>query len=297
MTPSKRWMTAALPALLSLVSVCAQDAEEVVKVDTALVTVNVSVTDAKGRRRPGLLAENFLVTDEGQPVSLEFFESQGPASLVFLIDTSASMKGQKWQNLKDGLRKFLANAHAGNDYTLISFDDRPRLIVSRVSAGELWEGFNVLSPSGQTALYDAVLLGLSALERAPQRHKALVLLSDGADTCSYAGLPRVQQEVLAYRAAMYTVGILIHAGYVPPSERDGHELLRQLADATGGLVHFPEPNEIRKALETINADLSGQYTLSYYPPSKAPGWRRVQVSVAPEPGQLKLRYQQRYLLK
>ena len=44
----------------------------------------------------GLQRENFFVTDEGKQVSLEFFDSNGPASIVFVVDISSSMRGDKW---------------------------------------------------------------------------------------------------------------------------------------------------------------------------------------------------------
>jgi len=263
-------MTALFLTLLSWAAVRAQEPHEVIRVDTALVTVNVSVADDKGRQLSGLQAADFLVTDEGQPMKLAFFDGQGPASIVFVVDLSASMHGEKWQRLKAGLKKFLAAAHEGNDYTLIAFSDTPQLLACSVNAAELWQHFSGLKPDGNTALYDALLLGLHTLERIPQRHKALVLLSDSVDTSSRAGLLRVQQAALAHRATIYTVGILYgHTKGV----RTGQELLNQLAAATGGLVQFPALDEIRKVLETINADVSSQYSLSYSPPNKAPGWR------------------------
>jgi len=294
MPARNRWIAAVSFTLLSWAAVRAQEAEEVIRVETALVTVNVSVADATGRRLSGLQAEDFRVIDEGQPVRLEFFDGQGPASIVFVVDISTSMQGEKWKRLKAGLKKFLAQARADNDYTLIAFSDTPQLIVCSVNAAELWQNFSELKPSGNTALYDAVLLGLNTLERVPQRHQALVLLSDGVDTTSRAGLSRVQQEALAHRATIYTVGILY--GFTE-GVRTGQELLNQLADATGGLVQFPPLDEIRKVLETISADLSSQYSLSYYPSHKAPGWRQIQVSLARDPRAVNLRYQRHYLIR
>jgi Ca-activated chloride channel family protein len=290
-------LAALILILLPCASARAQDMEEVVKVDTALVTVNVTVADTKGRNLSGLRAEDFKVTDEGQPVTLEFFDSHGPASIVFVIDTSSSMGGDRWERLRDGLKKFLERARDGNDYTLITFSDTAQVVASSVSAEEIWKQFKKLKPSGHTALYDATLLGLRALERVPQRHRALVLLSDGGDNSSSANLESVRQEVLAHRAVIYTIGILVHPDRVIPQEREGHELLTQLAEATGGLVHFPASDKVSKVLETICADLNAQYSLSYYPPDRAPGWRRISVNLMQEPRRLNLRYQQRYLIK
>jgi len=69
-----------------------------------------------------------------------------------------------------------------------------------------------------------------------------------------------------------------------------------LASVTGGLAHFPTSTEIKRVLEEIRADLTSRYSLSYYPAKKSSGWRRVKVSVALGE-RLKLRYQERYLVK
>ena len=294
MTASKSWATAMLAVLSTLAPVGAQDTE-VVTVEVDLVTVNVSVTDGGKRPVPNLQAMDFSVTDEGRPVALEFFDSQGPASIVFVIDTSESMKHEKWKKLRDGLKKFLARARVGNDYTLIAFSDEARLVARSVSAEELWRSFNELEPSGHTALYDAVLLGLEALGQAPRRHKALVLLSDGEDNRSRAQLPDVQREALARRATVYAVGLLMRRQIYVKYVQKGKEVLNQLAEATGGVASFPNLDEIRGVLEGINTDVSNQYTLGYYAPDATPGWRNIQVGVTPEQRRFRLRYQQRYL--
>lgn len=269
---------------------------DVIKVDTTLVTVNVSVTDTRKRHLQGLKPEDFQIIDQGKIVKPEFFDGEGPESIVFVIDVSSSMKGDKWHNLRAGLKSFLKKGREGSDYTLIAFNEKPRLIVSAVNAEQLWQSFNSLRPHGDTALYDAMMLGLQTLERLPQRHRALVLLSDGEDNCSQAGLSLVEQETLAHRATIYPVGILLD-GRDMPYQAKGKKLLNELAAATGGIVLFPEAYRIRAVLELISADLGGQYSLSYYPPDKTAGWRRVQVSIAQNSNRLNVRYQQRYLMR
>jgi VWFA-related protein len=269
---------------------------DVIKVDTTLITVNVSVTDAKKRHFQGLKLEDFQVMDEGRTVKPEFFDREGPESIVFVIDISSSMKGDKWQHLKAGLKNFLKKGREGSDYSLIVFNEKPRLVVSAVNAEQLWQSFKSLQPNGETALYDALLLGLETLERVPQRHRALVLLSDGEDNSSHAGLALVQQQVLVNRATIYPVGILLD-GRLLPGQSDGKKLLNELAAATGGLVLFPEAHRIPAVLERIATDLNGQYSLSYYPPDKTAGWRSVQVTIATNSNRLNLRYQPRYLMR
>jgi VWFA-related protein len=229
---------------------------------------------------------------------VEFFDQKGPASIVFVIDLSSSMRHDKWRNLKAGMKKFLADAHSGNDYTLIGFSDKPRIIARAVKEAELWKVINEIDPAGNTALYDGVLLGLHVMREIPQRHKALVLISDGEDNCSLADLAAVRQQALMHNATFYTVGIL-NEQYLNRlrSGRTGKDLLTDLALATGGQSHFPAAHEVQRVFQEIRADLTSRYSLSYYPWEKTSGWRKVEVSLTPRPVRLKLRYQQRYLVR
>ena len=290
------WAAAILIVACCWASVPAQEVEDVVRVDTALVTVNVAVTDSKGRHISELKAKDFLVSDEGKPVRPEFFDTQGPTSIIFVVDVSSSMSGEKWESLKGGMKKFLAAGREGDDYTLITFNQAPRLIALSVSAQDLWREFSSLKLNGDTALYDGMLLGFRSLVRVPQRHKSLVLLSDGQDNSSSATLSTVQKEMLALNASIYTVGI-VRYGYSSREERHGQVLLNELAKATGGLVFYPKPEEIRTVLVRISEDLRSRYSLSYYPPDKTPGWRNIQVHIPQSPTRLSLRYQQRYLIR
>src|SRR3989442_627028 len=124
MSINNRYLMMTILILVFWSSAQAQD-DEVIRIDTSLVTVNVSVTDAKNRHLPGLKAEDFRVMDQGKPVRPEFFDTQGPGSIVFVVDISSSMR-VKWQNLRAGLKKFLAKGREGSDYTLIAFNEKPK---------------------------------------------------------------------------------------------------------------------------------------------------------------------------
>lgn len=279
-------------------SVQAQE-EEVIRFDVSLVTVSVAVKDHKGRALLGLKPENFRVTDENTPVSPEFFDSEGPASIVFVLDTSSSMQGSRWKNLLNGLKDFVKKSRAGNDYTLITFDSRAHLLLDSASPAELWNCLTALRPNGDTALYDGVLLGLEALKGTRQRNKALVLISDGMDNSSRTKLAEVEKEALSRRAAIFSVGMLLNEQCRIRLQEAciGKEVIKQLADVTGGLSFFPEAWGLSRVLTEISNEVNTQYSLSYYPPDKHSGWRNVRVTVAQTERQPKLRYQQRYLRK
>lgn len=268
---------------------------EVIKVDTSLVAVNVTVTDEKKRYLSDLTIESFHVTEQGRPVKIEFFDSKGPASIVFVIDTSASMHGEKWEQLNQGLKKFLSRAREDNDYSLVLFDDNARLIAESVGPGELLNYLEKPNRNGHTALYDGVQLGLKVLGRVPKRHKAMVVLSDGEDNRSLVTFADIEQAVLTSRVTIYAIGVVVQDRKLFPHEEKGKENLNQLAQVSGGLAHFPRAHKIRNTLEQIQDDLSNHYTLGYYAADKTPGWRRIEVKVSQQ--RAHLRYQAKYLIR
>jgi len=279
----------------ALLTLAQSSEQQVVKVDVALVSINVVVTNPKGRHVPGLTEMDFHVTDRGTQVPLEFFERQGPAGIVFVVDTSSSMKGERWKKLSKSLRKVLLSCHSDYRYSLISFANRAQVVALDVTGEELWMSFSQLKLDGDTALYDGLLLGLETVRACTQRQKALVLLSDGADNKSVATLEDVASAAYTVKTAIYTVGLLLRTsdGKVITSERDGQDILLELAWATGALASFPKEFMTTEVLKSILTDIGSQYTLSYYAPDDQTGWRDVRVAVASDP-RLRLRYQSRY---
>src|ERR1043165_1999758 len=181
---------------------------DVIKTDTNLITLTVSVTK-KNRPILNLPAQDFEILDTGAIVKPQFFEDSGPTSIVFVIDTSTSMTGRKWHNLSSGLKDFLRKQPADSDYTLVVFSDKPSLVSQSLNAKQFWTTFTKIHPDGETALYDGLALGLDQLHCLTRHRKAIVLLSDGEDNQSSTSLAAIQQDIFAAHTTIFTVGILI----------------------------------------------------------------------------------------
>lgn len=295
---SSRVLVILILTLFCPVYVIAQEVVDTVRVDVDLVTVNVSVRNEKDRAVPGLKPADFLVTDQNNVVSLASFASDGPASIVFVVDISSSMKGT-WKNFLKRLQTFLEKSPAANDYTLIVFNEHSRLLVESVGADVLTKALSELRPAGETALYDGLLEGLEVIKRVPQRRKALVLVSDGQDTSSHSAITDVEQAAALGRTTIYGIGIELKYHCLPTTLEFCHgiEVLNELSKTTGGISCFPDAESLPNYLKRVANDLSSQYSLTYYSKDKTPGLRRVQVSVVQVERQPKLRYQQYYLKK
>ena len=271
------------------------DDYDIIKTATKFVTLNVSVTK-KDRPVTGLVDHDFRILDNGATVTPEVFEAQGPASIVFVVDTSTSMRGEKWRNLKEALKEFLRKQQGTTDYTLVVFNDAASLISQAIDAGDFWKAFTAIRPGGETALYDGLATGLDQINYLARHRKAVVLLSDGEDNKSKMDLPAIEHLVFKTHTTIYAVGIVVDSSQ--PDRYRGRDLLQQLASSTGGLSFFPTADRVESVLLTINAEIASQYSFGYYASNAAtPGWRNVDVQLTRSFKDTTLRYPFRYLLK
>ncbi len=270
---------------------------ETLAVTTNLVTINVSVT-RKNKPVEDLQANDFNITDQGIQVRPQFFDIGNDASIVFVIDTSASMRGEKWKRIKTGLKEFLKQDQRAN-YTLVTFNDKPELLVTAASAEEFWQSFlSIKKPDGDTALYDGLATALKVSRSLPSRQKAIVLLSDGDDNRSSASLQTIQDAVYSQHLTVYPIGILLSKREDGSRERaHGMNVLKTLAQVTGGIVTFPTPDKIEKTLSNIYTEIVHKYALSYYPPDHSTGWHSVNVAMTNNSRRLELRYADRYFIQ
>lgn len=265
-------------------------------VSTNLVTVNVSVTH-KQKPVQNLQASDFRLTDQGVPVTPQFFDTNGDASIIFVIDASASMRGEKWKRLKNGLKEFLKKEQRAN-YSLITFNEQSTLLVTSATTKDFWNAFiSIKKPDGDTALYDGLALALNLSNSLPTRHKAIILLSDGDDNRSSTDLQTIRHEIYSHHVTLYPIGILLSKPEESPKEpAHGITVLTTLANLTGGVASFPTADTIEKTLSTIRNEINQQYSFSYAPPDLQPGWRSIHVELANNSNRLQLRYADRYFI-
>ncbi len=161
---------------------------DVVRVDTTLVTVPVSVMDRQGRFVPNLRREDFSVLENGIEQSISYFETaEKPFTVALLLDTSPSTQFHI-SEIKEAAIAFAKQLRPQDRVLIISFSDEVLLLteatndiskITQVVLGNVKEG-------NSTRLYDAVHLAINErLNRIPGR-KAMVLFTDGVDTSSFS---------------------------------------------------------------------------------------------------------------
>ena len=176
------------------------DAGDVIKVDTTLVTLPVSVTDRNGRYVPNLTKSDFRLWEDGVEQQVAFFTSvDKPFSVVLVLDTSGSTRF-KIEEIQDAAIAFVNQLRADDRVMIISFDDDIRVLTEFTNdRNRMRDAIRRTRTGNGTRLYDAVDLVINQRLNQVDGRKAVVLFTDGVDTASrhssYASNVRDAEEL------------------------------------------------------------------------------------------------------
>lgn len=257
--------------------------------NTDLITMNITVTDLYGRFISGLKKNAFTVLDDNEEQQIEFFSDEdSPVSVGIIFDVSGSMSGDKIQKARQALSKFIGTSHPSDEYFLIAFNKRAQLLLDRTRNGEaVLDKLQLVQPKDNTALYDAVYLGVDRVTRGAHQKRALIVISDGQDNNSRYTFGDVRKQLKESDVSVYAVGILDGGDLGSKDGVIGQSYLEELAGVTGGRAFFPQTNvEMDEIFERIALELRHQYSIGYRPPNFANDgkWHKLKVKVKPPRG-------------
>ena len=266
-----RWSVVGVCTLTFLTGASAQQAvpgdgaagEEEVRLQSALVTLDVTVEAGHGRFVPGLEQEHFRVYDDDAPQTVSFFGTKDmPVTVGIVYDTSASMKLKTAQAVA-ALRGFLETCHPDDEYFLVGVGSRPELMNDFAKGQGFADRLSLLTPGGETALYDAVALALEKAQHGHLKRRALLVVSDGEDTRSRYTVKELREMAQESDVQVYAICTL---------DRDyelaqyGANVLTGICAATGGRALFPRNAEqLADCCALIALELRRQYTIGFYP--------------------------------
>lgn len=272
---------AKLPSLLILLSLTftlpalAQQAEEegdvddVVRVNTELVILNITVVDGAGKYVHGLRSSDFKLFEDGQEQKISFFsDEQTPFAAAILLDTSESM-GKRVSLARSAAIRFLNDLRIEDVAAVYHFDSDVAQVQDFSFSRDLADmAFNLRS-AGMTVLNDAVLLAAEDLAKRAEKRRAILVLSDGGDTRSRASLEKAIATALAANATIFTVDMSSPA-QSPVDRMKGAGALRTMASKSGGrYIATPGGEALREAFAAIVEELGQQYTIAYRPTNRA----------------------------
>ena len=169
----------------------AQDRPARFRSSVDLISVTATVIDRDGHLVTGLPREAFEVYEDGERQTItQFTNERVPVSLAVLLDVSDSMYGQRLVDARAAVERFLFELLDQEDeFSVIAFNHEPRPLTEWTQTPEVIRRAMVgLRPFGATAIYDAVLTALPIMDTRTKQRGSVLIISDGADTASDAGL-------------------------------------------------------------------------------------------------------------
>jgi len=163
--------------------------DDIIRVDSRLVVVPVSVIDAAGQPVKGLTRENFQLLEAGKIQTIDQVSpaESVPLEIALLIDVSGSVN-PLFEFEKIAAAQFLESVMRQEDRaTIFLIGDKPISDLKRETAADAAAHVRTILPSGKfTAFYDTVSAAAKYLQRnAPLRSRRVVVaLTDGEDNWS-----------------------------------------------------------------------------------------------------------------
>lgn len=284
---------------------------DVIRFDTSLVTVPVTVVDRYGRYVPLLQRENFKIFEDGIEQKLAYFApTDQPITVVLLIDTSGSTQF-RLEDIQEAAIAFVSKLKTDDSVMVMSFDDRISVLTKPTKDRELiTKSIRRTRTGGGTRLYDAVDSIFTQHLRTIAGRKAVVLFTDGVDTTSHrASYDSTLRQAEESDAPIYSVdfdtsgsntiftqglplprgrgtilGLPLPGTSLPGTNTGDYKravaYLHALSNSTGGRFYSGDTLfGIGQAFTWIAEELSRQYSLGYYPKTTAQNGQRRMIKV------------------
>ena len=264
--------------------ICAQDTDDVIKIETDLVPFEVTVTDKKGNPVRGLKAEDFKVFEDGVERRIDFFEpikktvDSRPLSIVFALDVSGSMTPDELAKVRDALQRFVKRLADYNSYfAVMTFGMEVKTLQSFTNKSEkLEKTFEKLLRENEglsTHAYDAVDDAIRLLrKKSPSEIKrklpkrAVILITDGFPVGDTVSASTVIERANDAETTIYSVLLPSFSRY----QRDKKPLLTPLEasgliEKTGGRVVYATENNFEPFFKNLAEEITASYVLAFYP--------------------------------
>ena len=256
--------------------------DEVLRVNTDLVVLNITVTDGSGKYARGLRRADFKLLEDGEEQTINSFGAEEtPFAAVVLLDFSGSME-KRVSLARSAAIRFLDGLREEDVAAVYRFDSEIEQLQDFSAAHDLAPLAFGMHAKGMTVLNDAILRAAEDLSRRPEKRRAIVVLSDGFDTKSSASMDKALGVALNAGATIYTVDMSSSETSSPQARAQAAGALRHFANKSGGrYISTPGGQALREAFASITEELGNQYTLTYRSTNRARDgrWREIDVKL------------------
>jgi Ca-activated chloride channel homolog len=259
-----------------------KDDDEIVRVNSDLVVLNVTVTDGDGLYVHKLSRPDFKIFEDGREQRISLFSvEETPFAAAILLDTSGSMETRLTLARAAAIR-FLEGLREEDVASVYHFGSDVEQLQDFSPVRDLPPVAYDLRSKGMTAMNDAVLRAAKDLAQRPEKRRAIIILSDGADNRSGATAEKALNAALAAGATVYTVDMMDPSAQAQEKMMAASALKNYAVKSGGRYVSKPGGRALDEAFKGILEELSNQYTLGYRPDNAARDgrWRAIQLKLS-----------------
>ena len=266
-----------------------QEPADVLRIDTDLVSVDVTATNLEGLPVRNLRQDDFKVYSDGAEQQVSFFNVERrdgeprPLAIVFALDISGSMTAEEMERLRGALRSFssqLSNHPAV--YAVMVFGMRVKTLQRFTSEPDKLDRTfdriarepNGLSTHTYDAVDDAIRLLVKQAPRTRERRlmkRAVLVVTDGFPVGDTVSAPTVIERANAADVSVYVVTLPSYSRIMPaatqtplPTPLD----VSGLAEATGGRNVYANEKDYGPLFRALAEEVGSAYVLAFYPPEE-----------------------------
>jgi Ca-activated chloride channel homolog len=279
-----------------------EDGDDVIEIDSTLVTIPISVYDRNGIYIPNIKQEEVKIFEDGKEQEIAYFRiSEQPVTVALLIDTSPSTE-YKIEEIRNAAKAFVGQLQPHDKVLVMEFDGDPQILSEATTDRQkIFKAIDEADFGSGTALYDAVDLALNKRLNRIEGRRAIVLFTDGVDTVSrksfYSTMTDAEEsETIIFpiyyntflngqgiNGGVFGTRLPRNTGHGTSAEEYalGKKYLEDLAASTGGRVYQPDRSVggLTRAFEGIAEELRRQYNIGYYPEKEGQAGQRKQIKV------------------
>ena len=279
--------------------------DDVVRINTSLVAVPVSVMDRDGKYIVDLRREDFQLFENGVQQDIANFDSvEKPFTVALLLDMSDSLRF-RIGDIQAAALTFVDQLRPEDQAMVVAFDSQIQILCELTKKHDVARAaIRKTNMGGGTRVYDTINFVLNKRFNEIRGRKAVILFTDGIDTGSFeVGRKDTERDVEESEVLIYPIQyaskdindplrsgmgsassgpVLVPTGKGTGGMENarGDSYLRALSEKTGArLYRVDDVNDLTKSFVSIAGELRQQYTLSYYPKSPAEKRERRQIKV------------------
>lgn len=255
---------------------------QTIRVDTDVVTVDITAVDQSGKYVVDLRPEEFQLFEDGRQRKFDFFNVSDetalsrPLAVVFALDLSGSLKPEETATLREAALKFTDLMKGDSVFAAMTFNHEVKILQGFTDdAQRLARALGKVDRfEGSTRIYDAIDRAVTMLGRqAPRTRKGrpvrpvVVVISDGFDSASVIDRKELVRRAVAAGITVYSVTL---PSYMLSATRSRERVITPLdatrvVSATGGRDFSADARDFTPIFRELAEEIRASYALAYYP--------------------------------